>query len=300
MRKFVSFIFSVSIIYSLVSCKGGNNHFDATGSFEADEIIVSSENAGIIKQFNVDEGSSVIAGQVIGYIDSLQLYLKKRQLEAQMNALLGKKPNVPIQLASLQEQLTTAEKEQGRVINLVRADAATTKQLDDVNSQVEVLKKQIDAMKSSLNITSAGISNDAEPIEIQIEQLNDLLEKCKIVSPIDGAILVKYAEAGEMTAPGKPLFKVADLSTIILRAYITGDQFQFVKVNKNVKILTDDGNGNYKETTGKITWINEKAEFTPKTIQTKDERANLVYAIKINVKNDGTYKIGMYGEVRFQ
>ncbi|HET6227588.1 MAG TPA: efflux RND transporter periplasmic adaptor subunit, partial [Bacteroidia bacterium] len=190
--------------------------------------------------------------------------------------------------------------EQKRVANLVKAEAATTKQLDDVNAQLEVIKKQIEAQKSTLGISSQGISNDAVPLQIQIEQTQDQLSKCRIINPITGTVLGKYAEANEMTSPGKPLYKIADLTTITLRVYVTGNQLPTLQLNQEVKVLTDDGKGGFKETTGKIIWINDKAEFTPKTIQTKDERANMVYAVKINVKNDGTYKIGMYGEVKFQ
>jgi HlyD family secretion protein len=239
------------------------------------------------------------AGQNIGYIDSLQLYLKKKQLEAQVIAILGKKPNISVQLSALQTQLKTAEKEKTRVANLVKGDAATPKQLDDINAQIEVLKKQIEAQQSTLSISSEGLGKDVVPLQVQIEQLNDQLAKCNIINPTNGTVLTKYAETNEMTAVGKPLYKIADLTNIILRAYITGDQLTQVKLNQKVKVLTDDGKGGYKETEGTIIWINSKAEFTPKTIQTKDERANMVYAIKVKVKNDGTYKVGMYGEISF-
>ncbi len=287
------------LMLSLISCRNGKDDFDASGAFEAEEIIISSEVMGTIKQFDIEEGQDLITGQFIGYIDSTQLYLKKKQLEAQIDALLSKKPNVSLQLASLQEQLKTAEVEQRRMSNLVKADAATTKQLDDINAQIEVIKKQIEAQRSTLEISAGGISKDALPLQAQIEQINDQLEKSKIVSSINGTVLTKFAELGEMTSPGKPLYKVADLSTIILRVYISGDQLPAVKLNQKVKVLTDDGKGGFTESEGILSWINDKAEFTPKTIQTKNERANLVYAVKVKVKNNGTYKIGMYGEVKF-
>lgn len=275
------------------------NPFDASGSFEAEEIIISSEASGTIRQFNLEEGQSLKAGQLIGYIDSTQVFLKKQQLETQIISLLAKQPNIPIQLAHLQEQLKTAEREKTRISNLKQADAATGKQLDDINAQVEVLKKQLEAQRSSLDITSMGIHKDIGPLQVQIEQLDDQLQKHKIINPVNGTVLTKYTETYEMTNPGKPLYKIADLSGIILRAYITGNQLPQVKIKQTVKVLTDDGNGGFQETEGIITWINDKAEFTPKTIQTKDERANMVYAIKVKVKNDGRYKIGMYGEVIF-
>ena len=228
------------------------------------------------------------------------MYLKKKQLLAQTKATASRKPNVSAQLAALQSQLATAQKEKVRITNLVNGDAAPQKQLDDINAQIDVLKKQIEAQKSSLDISTESINSDVLPLQVQVEQLNDQLAKCKIINPANGTVLTKYAEANEMTATGKPLYKIADLSNIILRAYITGDQLTQVKLNQTVKVLTDDGKGGYKETEGTISWINDKAEFTPKTIQTKNERANMVYAIKVKVKNDGTYKIGMYGEIKFQ
>lgn len=283
----------------LASCNNNKNDFDASGSFETEETIIASEASGTIKQFDIREGDNLTAGQYLGYIDSTQLYLKKKQLEAQISALLGRKPDISAQLASLQEQLKVAQREQNRISNLIKAGAATSKQLDDATAQVEILQKQIQAQKSSLDISTQGISKDVLPLRVQIEQTDDQLEKCKIINPINGTVLTKYAEANEMAAPGKPLYKIANLSNLILRAYITGNQLPQVKLNQKVKVLTDDGAGKYKETEGTITWINDKAEFTPKTIQTKDERANMVYAIKVLVKNEGSLKIGMYAEVKF-
>ena len=290
-------ILNFQLLFFLTACNNNKVSFDASGSFEAEETIISSEATGTIKQFDVEEGQTLQAGQVIGYIDSTQLYLKKKQLMAQMGAMLSKKPNISAQLAALQSQLATSQKEKVRITNLVNGNAAPQKQLDDINAQIDVIKKQIEAQKSSLDISTEGISKETVPVDVQIDQLNDQLEKCKIINPVKGTVLAKYAEANEMTTAGKPLYKIADLSNIILRAYITSNQLTQVKLNQKVKVLTDDGKGGYKETEGTVTWINDKAEFTPKTIQTKDERANLVYAIKAKVKNDGSYKIGMYGEV---
>ena len=300
MYKIKTIALVAGIATLLTACNNNKVSFDASGSFEAEETIISSEATGTIKRLEIEEGQTLEAGQVIGYIDSLQLYLKKKQLEAQVTAILGKKPNIPVQISALQEQLITAEKERTRIANLVKGDAATPKQLDDINAQIEVLKKQIEAQKSTLNISSEGLGKDVVPLQVQIEQLNDQLAKCNIINPTNGTVLSKYAEANEMTTTGKPLYKIANLSNIILRVYITGDQLPQVKLNQQVKVLTDNGKGGYKETTGTIVWINDKAEFTPKTIQTKDERANMVYAIKVKVKNDGAYKIGMYGEIKFQ
>ncbi|WP_299179079.1 HlyD family efflux transporter periplasmic adaptor subunit [uncultured Chryseobacterium sp.] len=295
----ISIILAGSLLLT-VSCNNKQDTFDASGSFEAEETIISAEAQGTLKTFDIQEGQTLQAGQNIGYIDSVQLYLKKKQLETQATALLGKKPNIPVQLSALQEQLKTAEREKIRITNLVKGDAATPKQLDDINAQIDVLKRQIEAQKSSLSISSEGISKDVVPLQVQIEQLEDQLSKCNLINPVNGTVLTKYAEANEIASVGKPLYKIADLSNIILRAYITGNQLPQIKLNQTVKVLTDDGKGGYQETTGTITWISNKAEFTPKTIQTKDERANMVYAIKVKVKNDGLYKIGMYGEIKFQ
>lgn len=289
----------VAIVIILSACNRNQHTFDASGSFEAEETLISAEAQGILKVFDVQEGQTLQAGQHIGYIDSIQLHLRKKQLEAQIVAIVGKKPDIPVQLSALQEQLKTAEREKTRIANLVEGDGATPKQLDDITAQVEVLKKQIEAQKSSLSISSESISNEIIPLQVQIEQLTDQLDKCHIVNPVSGTVLTKYAEANEMASVGKPLYKIADLSNIILRAYITGNQLPQVRLNQEVKVLTDNGNGGYKEATGTITWISDKAEFTPKTIQTKDERANKVYAVKVRVKNDGSYKIGMYGEICF-
>lgn len=284
----------------LSSCKGNENEYDASGTFEATETIVSAEATGIIKAFNITEGDTLKAGQRVGYIDSIQLYLQKEQLQAQIRALLSKKPHTSIQTAALQSQLKQAQHEQNRIANLLKADAATPKQLDDANAQVAILQKQIEAQQSSLNITNSSLDKETLPLAIQVKELNDQLAKCNIINPVNGTVLTKYAEANEMTAMGKPLYTIADLSTIILRAYITGDQFTSLKLNQQVQVLADDKAGKTKEYAGIVEWISDKAEFTPKTIQTKDERANLVYAIKIRVKNDGTLKIGMYGEVKFK
>jgi HlyD family secretion protein len=298
MRKIIEIIVFTGFVLFALSCKNEKT-FDASGSFEAVEVIISAEANGVLKAFDIEESQVLQTGQLIGYIDSTQLYLKKKQLETQIAALLAKKPNIPVQLSVLYEQLKTAETEQQRVSSLVKSEAATTKQLDDINAQIEIIKKQIDAQKSTLYISSEGINKDILPLQVQVEQLNDQLLKCKIINPINGTVLTKYAEQNEMAVAGKALYKIADLSTIILRVYISSNQMAQVKLNQKVKVHTDDGSGGFSEKEGTITWISDKAEFTPKTIQTKEERANMVYAIKIKMPNDGVYKIGMYGEVVF-
>jgi HlyD family secretion protein len=308
--KLLISIFLLPIIFS--TCKD-QEEYDASGTFEAIETIVSAEANGVIKSFKIDEGQVLDSGQQIGYIDTTQLYLKKKQLEAQVKALGYKLPDISVQTAQFKQQAAVTHstldhllKEKTRTENLVKADAATPKQLDDINAQIETVKQQIkaiykqgDAQTSALKTERSGISADVSPLYIQIAQLNDQLQKSKIINPVRGTILTKFAEENEMATVGKPLYTIADLSTITLRAYVTGDQFSLIKLGQRVKVLVDDASGKSRQYEGTIEWVNNKAEFTPKTIQTKDERANLVYAIKIRVKNDGTLKIGMYGEVKF-
>ena len=292
-------IFFLFLLTGIYSCNNEKNKFDASGSFEAEETIISSEATGTLKQFTVEEGQQLKAGQSIGYVDSTQLYLKKKQLQAQIKTILSGRPDSEKQIAVLEEQLKNAEREQKRFTNLVLANAGTQKQLDDINAQIEVLKKQIEAQKSTLGIAYENISEQTSPLQIQIEQLNDQLDKCRLINPVNGTVLVKFAEQNEIAAPGKPLYKIADISSLLLRAYVTGTQLSQIKLDQKVKVLIDKNEKEYTEHEGTIVWISDKAEFTPKTIQTKEERANLVYAVKIKVPNDGTLKIGMYGEVKF-
>jgi HlyD family secretion protein len=295
MRNITAIILVTSLF---ASCNREKDKYDASGTFEAVETIVSAEASGVIRQLQIGEGQELKKGQMIGYIDSTQLHLRRKQMEAQIKAVLGKTPNVSTQVAAMEEQLVQANREQQRLSKLVKADAATQKQLDDVNTQIAVLEKQIAATRSSLGITSSGLNAETVPLQVQIEQLDDQISKCRIVNPIEGTVLVKYAEENEMTMNGKALYKIADMHNITLRCYLTGDQLTKVGIGQNVTVLTDDGKETYKEHKGRITWISDKAEFTPKTIQTKDERANLVYAMKISLVNDGSLKIGMYGEVK--
>lgn len=296
----------------LFSCDNDKNNYDASGTFETTETIVAAEANGIIKQLDIEEGQILEAGQRIGYIDSVQLWLRKKQLEAQIKSVRSKSPDIAAQTSSfskqkavIQSQLKTQLHEKQRIENLVKADAATPKQLDDISGQVDALQKQLEVIHSQeisqtsqLTTQSKGLSGDVIPLKVQIEEVNDQLSKSIIINRVNGTVLAKYAEANEMASLGKPLYKIADLSTLILRAYISGNQLSLIKINQPVKVMVDDGNKKYKEFAGVIEWISNKAEFTPKTIQTKDERANLVYAVKIRVKNDGYLKIGMYADVK--
>lgn len=283
----------------ILSCNRDKNGHDASGTFEAVETIISAETGGIIKQLDIEEGMVLKAGEIVGYIDTTQLVLKRKQLESQVKAVLSRSPDISIQLASLNEQLKQAKREQARIENLVKADAATRKQLDDANSQIDILESQIKATRSSLGITSSSIGEETNPLKVQIEQINDQIARSSIKNPVDGTVLAQYSRVNEMVGTGKPLYKVADLSYLTLKAYVTGDQLPGIKLNQQVKVMVDESRDTYKEYTGVIDWISSKSEFTPKTIQTKDERANLVYAVKIRVPNEGNIKIGMYGEVIF-
>ncbi len=290
-------IWIVAAITLLAACKGKKNKHDATGTFEAVETLISAEANGVVKELVLEEGQALEKGAVLGYIDSTQLYLKKLQLEKQVHALLSKRPDIPAQLAAAKEQLVQTEREYKRIENLNKKDAATGKQLDDARSQVAIAQKQLNALSSGLNIQTTGLNSEVAPLQLQIAQIQDQLEKCRIVNPIKGTVLTKYVEPFEMVNAGKPLYKIAPLESLILRAYITESQFAQAKIGSKVKVFIDAPEGEYKAYEGVIEWLSNKAEFTPKTIQTKDERANLVYAMKVRVQNDGLLKIGMYGEL---
>lgn len=280
----------------VVSC-GSKTEYDAQGTFEATEVVVSSEATGRILTFDVEEGMPVTSGAIVGTIDSLQLHLQRKQLSAQQSALLGSRPDVRTQVASLREQIAKQKSERRRVENMLRDGAATQKQLDDIEAQIRVLDGQLAATLSTLDKNTATINNNAAALEAQIAALDDRIAKCRIVSPINGTVLVKYAEAGELAAVGKPLMKIADLDNVYLRAYFTSDQLANIQLGSKVRVTADFGGGERYDYDGRIIWIASESEFTPKTIQTKDSRANLVYAVKIAVKNDGRLKIGLAGEV---
>ncbi|MFI5136436.1 MAG: HlyD family secretion protein [Sphingobacteriales bacterium] len=294
-------------------CNLNNNISDASGTFEVDEVIVSSEVPGKIMTLNIEEGSILKKDSIVGVIDSIPFALQKAQVEATIGALQQKTmdvgPQVKVlkdQIAVQKTQLANALSEKARTERLIKADAATTKQLDDWNTQIAVLEKQIAVNEQQIKVqeTTVGTQNSSvmseyKPLKKSVAQINDQLRRTNILNPINGTVLTKYAMAGEVTTAGKALYKIGDLSVITLRAYITGTQLAQVKLNQNVKVLVDNNASTYRTYPGVITYISDKAEFTPKTIQTKDERANLVYAIKIHVKNDGYLKIGMYGEVKF-
>lgn len=281
----------------LTSCKDNSLNYDASGAFETVETVVPAESKGIIQELSLEEGESIQAGQIVGLIDTTQLFLQKKQLIAQVAAVLSKKPNIVAELAALQEELRHAKNEQERLVNLVRADAATPKELDNATAQVNIIRRRIEAQQSSLGITSTSLQEETTPLYAQIEQLDDQLRKSKIINPVSGTVLAKYVEMNEMATIGKALYRIADTKKMILRAYLTGEKLSEVKIGQRVRVQIDRGKEAFKNYPGIIEWISDKAEFTPKTIQTKDERANLVYAMKVKVENDGYLKIGMYGQV---
>ena len=300
MKRLNSYTLIATALLSLAACNRGDGDFDATGTFEATEILVSSEANGKIIELNIAEGDRLDAGALVGYVDSTQLYLKKMQLSAGLRSVDIRKPDIRKQIAALEQQIATARTEQQRMENLVKAKAGNQKQVDDIVNNIKYLQKQLDAQYSTLNKTTGGADAEAEGILYQIMQLDDQLQKSRIVNPQAGTVLVKYAEPGEVTAAGKPLYKIADTDLLYLRAYITSDQLSTLKQGQTVRVFADYGENDRREYPGTITWISDKSEFTPKGIQTKDERANLVYAIKIAVKNDGYLKIGQYGETVFE
>ena len=283
----------------LISCDNNKNEFDATGAFEANEVIVSAEASGKILAFNLEEGQEIKEGDHVGYIDSTQLYLSKLQLRESQKAVLAGRPDTRTQIEATKREIENVKLEKSRIENLVKGEVAAQKQLDDINSKLSVLEARLSAQQNSLTTTTTTLNEQSNAINIQLSIVQDQLRRCKIINPVSGTVLSKYAMQSEMTLPGKALYKIADLNTIILRAYISGGQLSQIKLGQQVKVKVDAPENGYKEYTGTITWVSDKAEFTPKTIQTKEERANLVYAMKINVNNDGFLKLGMYGEVKF-
>lgn len=285
------------VLFFLVACNSGTPEYDATGTFEATDVVVSAEASGKILGLDVEEGTILKAGQEAGIIDTVQLYLKKLQLEAGVKSVEGQRPDILKQVAATKEQIVQAQRERDRVANLLRVGAANQKQLDDAESLLKVLRKQLAAQNSTLQNSDQSLTWQSSSVGIQVAQVEDQLKKCHIVAPLTGTVLAKYAEAGELAAPGTPLFKMADMEQIYLRAYVTSEQLSEVKLGRKVTVYADYGKDVRTAYPGVVTWISDSSEFTPKTILTKDERANLVYAVKMAVKNDGMLKIGMYGGV---
>ena len=283
----------------LFSCKSGNDKFDAAGNFEAVETTVSAEANGKILAFNVTEGQVLEQDQVVGQIDSAQLYLTKLQLAQNRKAILSGRPDIAVQIESLQKELDNAISDRNRIQNLVKGEVASQKQLDDANTRIAIIRSRIDAQKSVLNTSTTTLNEQSNTIEIQMAQIEDQLRKCRIVNPVKGTVLAKYAEPFEMTMQGRPLYKIADIDNLFIRVYVSEPQLSQIRLGQKAEVLIDSGKKDYKKYEGTISWISDKAEFTPKIVQTKEERVTLVYAVKLLVKNDGYLKIGMPGEINF-
>jgi len=289
-----------SAMLTMSACGNKEKEFNATGTFEATETTVSAEQTGTLLTFDIEEGNEVEAGTQVGLIDTTQLWLKLQQLDATKRVYESQKPDTQKQIAATRQQLQKARQEQQRYRELVADGAAPSKMLDDATNQVKVLERQLDAQLSTFNAQLSTLNSQQAATDMQANQLRDQLQKCHILVPISGSVLEKYAERGEFVATGKPLFKIADTRQMFLRAYVTSAQLQDIKVGQPVTVFADYGDSQRRTYEGKISWISSRSEFTPKTILTDDERADLVYAVKIAVKNDGYIKIGMYGEVKLK
>jgi HlyD family secretion protein len=294
-----NFIPLLALTLFIASCDFGNDEPDAYGNFEATEILISSESSGKLLQFDLFEGDRLQSGIKIGLVDTLPLHLRKKQLEAKIRSFSDKTIDIPTQINVLIERKSNLEREKNRIENLYREGAATQKQWDDIRGELDVIESEIMANRERLQTSNSGLLSEILPLQYQIEEINDQINRAVLFNPVSGTVLTKYAEANEVVSFGKPLYRIADTDEIILRAYISGNQLDDIRLGQEVTVLIDKNKSEYKSYTGRISWISEKAEFTPKIVQTKEDRVNLVYAIKILVKNDGYIKIGMPGEVKF-
>lgn len=283
----------------LNACGRKERQYDATGVFEATETTVYAEQTGALLTFNVEEGDTVGLNREVGLIDTTQLWLKMKQAEAMKSVYQSQKPEQEKQIAVTRQQLAKAKQDQQRYKELVADGAAPGKMLDDANSQVEVLQRQLDAQLSSLRVNTNALDKQMDATDVQAEQLRDQIRKCHILVPAKGTVIEKYVERGEFVSAGKPLFKMADTENMFIRAYVTSAQLENIKTGQKATVFADYGNGGKKEYEGRVTWVSSRSEFTPKTILTDDERADLVYAVKVAIKGDGYVKMGMYGEVLF-
>ena len=296
--KATRFMFAIGLVM-LASCGNKEKDYDATGTFEATEITISTEQNGALITFDVNEGDMIAQGKEVGLIDTTQIWLKILQAAATKEVFQSQKPDMEKQIAATRQQLAKARLEQQRYQELVNDGAAPSKMLDDATNQVVVLQKQLDALVSSLSTNTNALNKQMAATDVQVSQLMDQLQKCHITTPIKGTVLEKYVEKGEFVTVGKPLFKMADTEQMFIRSYVTSLQLKDIKVGQKAKVFADYGDGQKKEYEGTVSWISSRSEFTPKTILTDDERADLVYALKVAIKNDGYVKIGMYGEVKF-
>ncbi|MCB9341837.1 MAG: HlyD family efflux transporter periplasmic adaptor subunit [Lewinellaceae bacterium] len=290
----------LSPLFFLAACQPEESGADAFGNFEATTTTVGAEANGRLLFLKAEEGQSLKAGELVALVDTTQLHLQMLQLQATIETLPQKLREAEPDVAVLEDQKRNVIRERDRVKLLLRDKAATPKQLDDMNGEIEVLEQRIAAARRSVQVANRGILSEQKPVAAQVDVLKEQLQKCYIYNPITGTVLTKLSEPSEVVGFGTPLYKIADLSSLTLRAYASAVQLQNIKIGQQVQVRVDDGENGYRELPGTITWIAGEAEFTPKTIQTKEERVNLVYALKVEVKNDGTLKIGMPGEVRFK
>lgn len=297
MKYIVPILFTVAL---LAACGRADDKADAYGNFEADEVMVSAEGNGRLMAFRIEEGDRLDSGVVAGCIDTLQLHLKKEQLRATLHALEAKIQDVRVQVEVLEMQKANLEREKARLEALLASGAATPKQLDDLTGELEVVERRIAATRSQLNTANRGILSERRPVELQIEQIEDQIRKSVIANPIRGTVISRYAAESEIVTFGKPLYKIAGLDRIYLRAYADGGQLSELRLGQRVAVGVDGPDGNLRQLEGRVVWIADQAEFTPKVIQTREERVNLVYAFKVLLANDGSLKIGMPGEVKFQ
>lgn len=297
--KKVTILIPAAAAMSLIACGNKDVDYDASGVFETTEIIVSAKGTGEIVSLDVEEGQTVEADRPLGELDMTQLVLKRRQLLAGKDAATSRRLNASRQVASLRQQISNLRSEQARFMALLGEGAATQKQVDDIGYQIATLQKQLSAADEQVSTANRSIDGQSAGFDAQVGQVDDMMRQAVITSPVSGVVLSKYAEAGEFAVPGRALFKVADVSDMKLRAYITAGQLTGIKIGQQVKVYADQGANGRKEYDGTVSWISDEAEFTPKTIQTRDERSNLVYAVKITVRNDGLIKRGMYGDVKF-
>ena len=302
-----------ALVFVITSCSNNQKGYDATGTFEATEVTVAAKSAGELKRFTLNEGENLNANQVVGNIDAYELQQKQdeltavlQQLDATALSTSSRQLNLKEQLASLSQQITHEQQEQKRFTELVKDGAVPRKQLDDINNQIQVLQKQYEATRNQIQSNNSSLEKQISAIQAQKQgvmaqkrQLEEKISNTQVFSPLQGTVLEKYVEQGEFVSIGKPLFKVADTNKMFIRAYITSEQLKSVKVGQKATVFADYGDGQKKQYNGVVTWISSRSEFTPKTILTDDERADLVYAIKIQFTNDGYAKIGMYGEVKF-
>jgi len=291
-------ILIIALAATVMSCAKEEKTYDASGVFEATEVIVSAKAQGEILSLTADEGDMVHAGDLLGTIDSKKLSIQKEQLKQTQQSTSSRQVDVSAQIAALQQQVANLQREKARFESLLKANAASQKQVDDIGYQISVAQKQIAALNNQLTTSNQSLADQSQAVGEQINLVEQQIGDASVSAPLAGTVLQRYCEQGEYAVPGKPLYKIADLNVMTLRAYVTADQFNGLKMGQKVKVYIDGSENGTREYDGTVTWIASRAEFTPKTIQTKDERANLVYAIKVKVNNDGYIKIGMYGDVK--